>query len=447
MTNEDISIEQFGEIISRQKKIIKELNSLFNYSRNAEGPGEKAMVSSQIGMLKNELRKTGSKAISSIEKISLVKSLQRNEEEYEPEEFEANLIPAKRIQEKMPSQENAKEVVFAKTGKRVKPDSLEKLTFSRIKKKEKKVLTTKERRPRRYVKFASKLFHNFSTNQINKGKFKGLSMDLIKANMEFVPAAYISVIFFTTILSFIAAIFITFFFLFFNLVVLFPFIVPAKEELAIRFLKVFWVLIVVPATTFLFMYLYPSLEKRSIETRINGELPFAVVHMSSISSAMVEPSKIFSIIISTKEYPFLEKEFIKIQNEINVYGYDLVTALRNRSFNSPSKKLSELFNGLATTINSGGNLPEFFDKRSQSLLFDHRLEKEKQAKASETFMDIYISAVVAAPMILMLLLMMMRISGLGISLSTGMISLVMILGVSLINILFLAFLHIKQPEG
>ena len=62
-------------------------------------------------------------------------------------------------------------------------------------------------------------------------------------------------------------------------------------------------------------------------------------------------------------------------------------------------------------------------------------------------MDIYISAVIAAPMILMLLLMMMRISGLGISLSTGMISLIMILAVSLINILFLAFLHIKQPEG
>src|SRR3989344_1029985 len=153
------------------------------------------------------------------------------------------------------------------------------------------------------------------------------------------------------------------------------------------------------------------MEKKSSEGKINQELPFAVVHMSAISSSMIEPSKIFNIIISTKEYPALEKEFIKIQNEINIYGYDLVTALRNRSFNSPSKKLAELFNGLATTITSGGNLPVFFEKRSQSLLFEYRLDMEKQGKASETFMDIYISVVIASPMVLMLLLMMMRISG------------------------------------
>ena len=243
------------------------------------------------------------------------------------------------------------------------------------------------------------------------------------------------------------AIGVALFFLVFNIGALPPFITFVEEPLAMRLLKVVWLMVAVPGATMLLSYFYPALEKKSIESRINQELPFAVVHMSSISSSMIEPSKIFQIIISTREYPFLEKEFIKIQNEINVYGYDLVTALRNRSYNSPSKKLSELFNGLATTITSGGGLPDFFDKRAASLLFDHRLEKEKQTKASETFMDIYISAVIAAPMILMLVLMMMRISGLGISLSTGMISLIMVLAVSLINILFLAFLHLKQPEG
>ena len=73
------------------------------------------------------------------------------------------------------------------------------------------------------------------------------------------------------------------------------------------------------------------------------------------------------------------------------------------------------------------------------------IEKEKQAKAAETFMDIYISVVIAAPMILMLLLMMLKIGGLGIGLSTGAITISMILGVTVINIFFLTFLHLKQP--
>ena len=131
-------------------------------------------------------------------------------------------------------------------------------------------------------------------------------------------------------------------------------------------------------------------------------------------------------------------------NEINIHGYNFVGALRNASFNSPSKRLSELFSGLATTINSGGDLPNFFEERSKSLLFEHRLEKEKQSKSAETWMDIYISLVVAAPMILMLLLIMMKISGLGIALSTGTITLIMVLGITIINIIFLTFLEIKR---
>jgi len=188
------------------------------------------------------------------------------------------------------------------------------------------------------------------------------------------------------------------------------------------------------------------LEKKSNEGKINAELPFATIHMSAISGSLVDPTKIFNIIISTKEYPYISREFTKLLNQINIYGQDLVTALRELSFSTASSKLSELLNGLSTTINSGGELSEFFEKRAESLLFDYRIEREKQTKAAETFMDIYISVVVASPMILMLLLMMMKISGMGISFSSAMISLIMVLGVSVINVMFLVFLHLKQPS-
>jgi len=267
--------------------------------------------------------------------------------------------------------------------------------------------------------------------------------DLPKIYMQLLPKTYVSVILFTTMLSVIVGFFLFIFFLFFNVSAEIPFITLVGESILLRFVKTFWIIILVPVITFAFMYTYPSLERKSAESKINTELPFATIHMSAISGSMVEPSKIFEIIISTGEYPYLQKEFIKLLNEINVLGYDLVTALKHSGGNSPSKKLAELFNGLATTINSGGDLSGFFDKRSESLLFDYRIEREKKTRASETFMDIYISVVIAAPMVLMLLLMMMKISGLGISLSTNMITLVMILGVAGVNIAFLTFLHLK----
>jgi len=447
---DNLLIEKIEKNILREKKIVSELNSLFNHLKNTDNPEEKRMVSLQITILKKSFQKTGQEIINSAEKISLFKPLY-------PSQKTRPLMPAKPaltsavptkplIPKKIPIQPS-QQAIPKKEDKKLKPTSLEKLTLKRIKKKEKKIVKKKEKKPSTYIKISSKLFYNTSMSFIKKGMFRKLKRDLIKSNIEFVPAAYISVIFFATLMSVIVSIFIVLFFLFFNLSVLPPFITGIEESIGLRFLKIFWILFAIPAATFLFIYVYPSLEKKSLATKINRELPFAVIHMSSISGSMIEPSKIFSIIISTKEYPNLEKEFIKLQNEINIYGYDLVTALRNRSFNSPSRKLADLFNGLATTITSGGDLPEFFDKRSQTLLFEHRLDMEKQLKTAETLMDIYISVVIAAPMILMLVLMMMRISGLGIALSPSMISLVIILVVSIVNIFFLTFLHIKQPKN
>ncbi len=262
--------------------------------------------------------------------------------------------------------------------------------------------------------------------------------------MKFLTKSYVSVIFLNTFLSFLASLMLFAFLLFYNLGINFPFITSFRGDIIQRIINTFWIIFVIPILTGIITYFYPLIERKSIESKISQELPFAAIHMAAISESLIEPSNIFKIIIKTKEYPALEKEFTKILNEINVFGRDLVTALRNSAFNSPSRKLAELLDGLATTITTGGDLSEFFNKRAQSLLFDYKLEKEKRTKTAETFMDIYISVVIAAPMILMLLLIMMRVSGLGIPLSTGMISLIMVLGVSLVNVIFLIFLQLRS---
>ena len=438
------SLTKLKSIISKEGKTVRELNSLFNYLKNADAE-ERNMIFSQIKALRESLKKTNEGVSKTLEEISLTKLLHAKKQD------KGSDIPGKQKEliEPEPTKDGQKKS-FMKKGKipgGIVLSSLEKETLKRLKKKEKKIIEKKVKKPSKYVEKANKIFSDFSISLLKKEMFKKLGEDLIKTNLQFTPISYVSAILFTTLISAIAGVFIFVFFLFFNLGEEPPFISLVVESMGIRFLKVFWILFVIPIGTFLIMYFYPSLEKKSTEYQINQELPFAVIHMSAISSSMLEPSKIFNIIIATKEYPYLEKEFIKIINEIHIYGYDLVTSLRSIALNTPSKKLADLFNSLATTITSGGDLAEFFEKRSESLLFEHRLEREKYTKTAETFMDIYISVVIAAPMILMLLLMMMKISGLGIAMSGGMITLVMVLGVIVINILFLTFLHLKQPKG
>jgi flagellar protein FlaJ len=415
------------EMLSREVQTARELSSLAH--REVQGQ-ERKLVNSQFKSLKRSLKRHSKDIPKALESIPMTKTLPKEE---------VRVIPRQ-------------EVVLKETTKKIRNTKtdfadIEKDTLKRLLKKEKKIEKKKEMKASSYVKTANKLFSNISINLLRKGRFRKLKVDLIRANMQILPKSYVSVIFLTTMLSIFIGLFAFLFFLFFNIGARLPIITMVQGGVLNRLVKVIWILIGVPIATFAFMYFYPSLEKRSLGNKINQELPFATIHMSSISGSMIDPSKIFEIIVTTGEYVYIRKEFVKLLNEMNVFGHDLVTSLRRQAFNSPSRKLSDLFNGLATTITSGGDLPEFFDKRASSLLFDYRLEREKYTKTAETFMDIYISVVIAAPMILMLLLMMMRVSGLGISLSVPMITLIMIAGVSVINVIFLVFLQLKQPTG
>jgi hypothetical protein len=435
------------ESISRQKKIVKELISSKNYY-NQGNSEEKKIIAEHFANLTEQLKKASDETENLIKEINLAKPLAGRTEIKEEKEISGG-AESEETKEKVHRQyEFPTPVVIRKmySHKEMKPDRLERETFKRIEKQKTatKINPTISQEVNPYVKFANRLFSNFSKKLVDEKTFDTLGRDLVKANIHRTPQEYLSV----TLLSFIVAIFASFFialfFLFFKITPDLPIIVRTTEEFGTRILKVFWLIFAVPVGTLLLMFFYPAIEKNSAGNKMDHEMPFATMHMAAISGSMINPSKIFEIIISAREYPYLSKQFTKLINEINIYGYDIVSALRNNAVNSPSKKLSELYNGLATTINSGGDLPDFFDKRSQSLLFEYGLEKEKRTKAAETFMDIYISVVIAAPMILMILLMMMKLSGLGISLSTQMITIIMVVSVTVINIIFLSILEMKK---
>lgn len=320
----------------------------------------------------------------------------------------------------------------------------EKKTLKRLKKRKSIEKKTREKKPSQYIKFSSQLFGKVSQKVMKDEKINQLKKDLIKSNLEFHPVSYISMAILTTIISLFVGIALMIFFHFFSISPSPPLITSVSESFFSRIVKTIWLPLILPVVTFLSLYFYPSTEKTALGRKIDRELPFATIHMAAISGSLSEPSKIFRVMNSTEDYPLLKKEFNKILNRVNVHGEDLVSALRNAATNSSSQRLSELLNGIATSITSGGNLQNFFDKRAETLLLDYKLDKQKSAKSAETFMDIYISVVIAAPMILMLLLMIMKIGGLGLSLSNTAIATIVVLGVTMINIIFLVFLQVKQ---
>ncbi len=416
-------IEEIKNSIDKEIEILREI-SMFARRMETATIGEKKILIESINSLRKEMKFVNDSIPGFIHAAAPMAEKKVNKEE------------AKTIQKGTPAKTKSQEIAISKVDNR--DDFLKELNITdRVLRKVRRDRAQKEeeieefKSARGYLRWSNKMFLGTAGRLIKKNYFGNLPVELKKSNLEILFEAYVAMMLFSAFLSFFAGIVIS---------VLFLLIDFSISKILIAILIPF----ILPIVVFMALYFYPSTEKNSISKKIDEELPFAVIHMSSISGSGIEPTEIFKIIGLSKDYPYLKKEIRKVLNQINIYGYDLVTALNNVSKSTSNPKLAELFGGLSTTINSGGSLSDFFEKRAETLLINYKLEKEKSIKVAETFMDVYISVVIAAPMILMLMLVMISISGIETPFSTGQMTLMTIGGVALVNILFLGFLQTKS---
>jgi len=421
-----MAIEDLKQNIKREKELVKEIT--FFYSQAGGTTSEAKLVDKTIKSLTNQFKIINNSIPELVNSITLFKKLKPEKEEKAVKDLE-----------KMSYADKEKERVEVTVGKPDKKRFLEELSLSEetLKRLRKKGIKkpaeeiAEFRKPGFYSRISNRIFRDFSSKLEQKSYFKRLNLDLRKSNMPYLLITYLSMGFFTTLISLIFGIL--------------AFIVLALI-LGIGSLKYIWIIPVLPIITLAAFYFFPAAERKNIESQVDQEIPFVTIHMSAIAGSGIEPSQIFKIIATGEEYPNTKKEFKKIINQVNVYGYDLVTALKNTAKETPSKKLSELLNGIASAISGGSSLTDFLNKRAETLLFEYKIEREKRTKSAETFMDIYISIMIVGPMIMMLLLILISMGGITTGLSITALTTIIILLVALVNIIFLVFLYLRQPK-
>ncbi len=340
-------------------------------------------------------------------------------------------------------------------------DVIEKRTLHEIKKKlnmeRKNVLKEKEyvgrieiREPNFYARFANFLFKNYSNNLIKRGHLKDLTSSIRKSGLNVLVHSFVSIIFLNTFLAFLFGVLLGLFLSFFSVGIVFA---PFPLEISFVFPTAFPIirnLIIWPLLSasfvFLFSYYYPSLEASARRSKINDELPFALIHMSAIAGSGVEPTKIFHIISDTAEYKEFGKETRKVINKINLYGHDLSTALKEAAHLSPSEKVRELFNGMATIITIGGDIKLYLEKKAADIMTEYKLSRRRFAEAAGTYADIYTGVLIAAPLIFgVILAVMAPLGGKVLGLSFQSVSILGLVSIFVLNVAFLAFMKLVQP--
>jgi len=327
-----------------------------------------------------------------------------------------------------------KEKRYITISKKDKAAFLEKLKLSEgdlsvIKKMEKEDVGIVIQKPSSFARTSNIFFRKYSEKVAPK--FVDLDKDLKKANIRFLMSSYLSMAMMSAAIAFVLG------FVLFGVLLI----------IDLSYLIYFFLPFGFAGLALVAFYLYPSSRASSILKRINQELPFATIHMAAIAGSDIEPSKIFKIIARSKEYPYIGMEIKKIIAQVDIYGYDLVTSLMNVSLRISNKKLAELFSGLATNISTGGALKNYLEEKAQTFLLDYRLERQRYSDLAGTFMDVYISILIAAPLVLMMMFIVMNVAGLGMA-GLGITTLLMlsIVGIVIVNIIFIVVLNFKQPD-
>ncbi len=425
-------IEQLKKNIEVEIMMVREMNRFSEGYENASA-GEKRLYSQLMDSLAKRIKLLNDTLPEILDSISLIKKI---------DPVRGGSLAKISIQKEI-------EVLVSDRGKEqfLKELNINEQILKKV--KHRQIVTKKKfaefQTANLYGKIANKIFLPFSQKLVDDGSFKSLRLDVRKSNINVLSTTYLSMMFFSILIAFFVGIFFMTFLIFFKVNLIGLGITLQTGDFFQRLVKLSWLPFASSLLTWILFYTYPGAEKKALGKRIEQELPFVVIHMGSISGSGIEPIEVFKIIAMSKEYEFAGQEFRKVLNQTNLYGYDLSSALRNVSLSTPSQKLSELFNGMGVTINSGGDIRNFFEKRADSLLLEYRLEREKATKSAETFMDLYISVVIATPMILLMLLVVIAVAKVQTGFNASQLTITIMGVVAIVNILFLSFLHLKQP--
>lgn len=194
-----------------------------------------------------------------------------------------------------------------------------------------------------------------------------------------------------------------------------------------------------------FMYIYPGSKAKSRSEDIDENIPFAINHMSAISSSGVPPDSMFELLEQFEEYGEIQKEAEAITRRVNAFGEDVTTAIKEVADRTPNDRFADFLYGMVSTIETGGDLHDYIEEQADEQLFQYNIRKEKEIDRISTYASFYTALLIAAPVFLVVILSVINL--LQSQIGGFTVRNLMFLGIHVIipvvNSLFIVFLVVK----
>jgi flagellar protein FlaJ len=168
-------------------------------------------------------------------------------------------------------------------------------------------------------------------------------------------------------------------------------------------------LLVFGGLTYLAFILYPGLEAGNRRRNIDASLPYAINYITSMSTAGITPAEVFRLLGSSPIYGQSAVEARYIAREIDIFGRDLIDALRLVSASTPSRRMKEFLQGTMASVSSGGNITEYFRTKAEQYALENRQTQKLFLETLALVSESYVTAMVAGTLFLIILQSIMSV--------------------------------------
>jgi len=263
-------------------------------------------------------------------------------------------------------------------------------------------------------------------------EFSMVRDNLSKANIKMAYRTYTSLALLATISSFFIGMFITF-------------IALSILDISIflKIIYVFFVSIIFSSITLVTLLFYPQQRSSTRKAEIENNLPFLLAHMGAVTESGIPPYVIFRLVGQFEEYGEASKEIKKIVRNIDSFGIDPLSAIKDVATKTPSDELKQVLFGFVTTTEAGGNLRTYLKTAGDQAIFNWKMKREKFVQQLTMYAEFYLGILIAAPIFIISLFSVMgmiqpNMAGYSIF---DLMRLSIYLLVPLMNVIFLIFLR------
>jgi flagellar protein FlaJ len=165
------------------------------------------------------------------------------------------------------------------------------------------------------------------------------------------------------------------------------------------------------ALTVIGFYFYPICRADSLKRTLEDGLPFTAGYMSILAGAGVLPDFIFRSLAQVDASLAVSNEARTIVRDVELFGFDVISALEAASQRTPSERFKELLEGFIATIHSGGSLVKYLRDRSRQYMKLKRIALRRFSDTLAVLAEFYVTLMVAGSLIFVVMLSVMAMLG------------------------------------